>query len=184
MTRTRSGLSSSTSRTVAVFRFIIRSFWRGRRIRAPSFTGMMAGEWNSSISCLSRAWSRRSTRRLPARRSSNPKIDAFWCPPSEESLDHRGASETAWIQYFGAIDEIRAARFFRSTSSGVCENPRTRRNNSSDREVRAHDLFAQLADRAAGDDRAAIHDVKLVGKLAREIEILLDEQDAHRAFEF
>ena len=48
---------------------------------------------------------------------------------------------------------------------------------SSDGEVATHVGVVQIVRLARMDDPAAIHDVDVIGKLAAEIEILLDEED-------
>ena len=46
----------------------------------------------------------------------------------------------------------------------------------------ADDLVVEAADRAFGDDGAAIHDVETVTDLEAEVEALFDEQNADASF--
>src|SRR5450432_2333028 len=47
-----------------------------------------------------------------------------------------------------------------------------------------NNLVSKLANRAFHNDRAATHDDECVGEFFAKIQILFDQQDAHRAFEF
>ncbi len=47
------------------------------------------------------------------------------------------------------------------------------------REVLFHHLIGECVHRAGADDRSTIHNRERVGQFLAEIEVLLDEQDAH-----
>src|SRR5678816_3033481 len=61
----------------------------------------------------------------------------------------------------------------------ICAHPAP---NRSHRQVLAHDFIGERGDRTSANNGTAVHDREFVGELFAEIEILLDEQNAHAAF--